>query len=282
MKEDETIGKYFLRVEELVNAMKALGEKIEEPSLVKKILRSLPDRFNPKISAIEELNDLKTLEFDQLLGTLTAYEMRIVKDKPTSREASFKVDKKEDSEPDEIEEAKFVKRLKKGLGKYKGKLPFKCFKYGKIGHFSNKFPHKRKDQTRDDEEKHKHRNFFKENNFKKKSLCVNNDDDPSDDEDNDSPIEDKLNDFMLMAMGDFDDEHTGGEMDDEEVVVDMEGELISALDEIDRLKIKNRKQKQLLIQFEKDNKQSDEDFSLLKVELEEAKKIEDILKQWLS
>ena len=48
MKEDETIGKYFMRVEELVNAMKALGEKIEESSLVQKILRSLPDRFNPK------------------------------------------------------------------------------------------------------------------------------------------------------------------------------------------------------------------------------------------
>ena len=78
--------------------------------------------------------------------------MRIVKDKPTSREASFKEDKNEDSEPDEIE-AKFEKRLKKGLGKYKGKLPFKCFNYGRIGHFSNKCPHKGKDQTCDDEEK---------------------------------------------------------------------------------------------------------------------------------
>jgi biopolymer transport protein ExbB/TolQ len=62
----------------------------------------------------------------------------------------------------------------------------------------------------------------------------------------------------------------------------MEGELISALEEIDRLRIKNRKKKQLLIQFEKDSKQSDEDFALLKVKLEEAKKIEDILKQQLS
>jgi hypothetical protein len=34
MKEDETVGKYFLRVEEMVNAMKALGETIGEPSLV--------------------------------------------------------------------------------------------------------------------------------------------------------------------------------------------------------------------------------------------------------
>jgi hypothetical protein len=53
MKEDETIGNYFLRVEELVNAMKSLGEKIEEPSLVQKILRSLPDTFNLKVSTIE-------------------------------------------------------------------------------------------------------------------------------------------------------------------------------------------------------------------------------------
>jgi hypothetical protein len=61
MNEDETISKYFLRVEELVNAMKGLGEKFDDSLLVHKILRSLPDKFNPKASAIEELNDLKTL-----------------------------------------------------------------------------------------------------------------------------------------------------------------------------------------------------------------------------
>jgi len=65
--------------------MKGLGEKIEDSFLVHKILRSLPDRFNPKFSAIEELNDLKNLSIDQLLGTLNAYEMRISKDKSTTR-----------------------------------------------------------------------------------------------------------------------------------------------------------------------------------------------------
>jgi hypothetical protein len=65
-------------------------------------------------------------------------------------------------------------------------------------------------------------------------------------------------------------------------VVDMEGELISALEEIDKLIIKNKKKRKLMIQFEKDSKGPDEDLVLLKVELEEAKKIEDILKQQLS
>jgi hypothetical protein len=102
MNEDEIVSKYFLRGEELVNAMKGLGEKIEETLLVHNILRSLLDKFNPKVSEIEELNDLKTLSIDQLLGTLTAYEMRIIKDKSITREASFKADKNIDSDLDDI------------------------------------------------------------------------------------------------------------------------------------------------------------------------------------
>jgi hypothetical protein len=86
-----------------------------------------------------------------------------------------------------------------------------------------------------------------------------------------------------MAKEEYDNiESIGSDENDEEAVADMEGELISALEEIDRLRIKNRKKKQLLMQFEKDSKHPDEDFALLKVELEEAKKIEHILKRQLS
>jgi hypothetical protein len=73
----------------------------------------LLDIFNPKVSVIEELNDFKTMSVDQLLRTLTTYEMRIKKDNSITREASFKVDKNTDSDLDDIE-AKFVRRLKKG------------------------------------------------------------------------------------------------------------------------------------------------------------------------
>jgi hypothetical protein len=87
---------------------------------------------------------------------------------------------------------------------------------------------------------------------------------------------------MLMAKEDYDNNIIGSDANEEEVLVDLEGELISALEELDKLRMKMRKKKQLLIQFKKGNKELDEDFALLKVELEEANKIEDIMKQQLS
>jgi hypothetical protein len=227
--------------------MKGLGEKFEESLLVQKILISLLDKFNPKFSAIEELNDLKTLPIDQLLGTLTTYEMRICKDKSITREASFKADKNIDSDLVDIE-AKFVRRLKKGSGKYQDNLPFKWFNCGKIGHFASKCPHQKKDHNSDDEKKYKFNKYSK-----KKSLCANNDN-SSKYTNSESSYEDKVNDFMLMDKEDYDNKSIGSDDNDEEVVVDMEGELISALEEIDRLRIKNKKQKQLLIQFNKGSK----------------------------
>jgi hypothetical protein len=89
MDEDEIINKYFLRIEGLVNTMKWLGEMIVDSFLIEKILRSLLDRFNSKVSAIEEIADLKTLTLDQLLGTLTAYEMRITKGKSTTSDQNL-------------------------------------------------------------------------------------------------------------------------------------------------------------------------------------------------
>jgi hypothetical protein len=133
--------------------------------------------------------------------------MRISKDKSTTRETYFKADKNTNSELDEIE-AKFVRRLKKGSGKFQGKLPFKCFNCGKIGHFSFKCPHKEKDQKSDDEKKYRFKKYSK-----KKSLCANNDD-SLEDIDRNSSCEDKVNDFMLMAIGYLDDEYTGSDMNE--------------------------------------------------------------------
>jgi hypothetical protein len=61
MKEDNNIAAYFLRVDETVNAIIGLGEEIEESVIVQKALRSLPMRFNPNISALEEILNLNSI-----------------------------------------------------------------------------------------------------------------------------------------------------------------------------------------------------------------------------
>ena len=61
MNDDEDIGSFFLRVGEIVNNMKYLGETIPKCVIVKKILRSLPLSFSPKVSAIEETANWETL-----------------------------------------------------------------------------------------------------------------------------------------------------------------------------------------------------------------------------
>ena len=107
--------------------MRGLGEKVKDVDIVQKVLRSLPVRFNSKISALEERTDISTLEMDELHGILTTYEMRNSGEDSFKKEATFKVAKKnkkkveaetsnrDDSEEDK-EEVNFVKNLKKGTG----------------------------------------------------------------------------------------------------------------------------------------------------------------------
>ena len=50
------------------------------------------------------------------------------------------------------EEANFVRKLKRGQGKYKGKLPFKCFKCGRIGYFASKCTYEENQDNEREEE----------------------------------------------------------------------------------------------------------------------------------
>jgi hypothetical protein len=54
MKKDENISAYFLQVDETMNAIRGLGEEVNESIIFQKVLRSLPIIFDPKISTLEE------------------------------------------------------------------------------------------------------------------------------------------------------------------------------------------------------------------------------------
>eukprot|EP00253_Pinus_taeda_P032353 PITA_32353 len=148
MHNDESVANYFLCIDEIVNRMKNLGEEIKEVTLVEKVLRSLSSKFESKVSSIEEKQNLQSITMSQLHRILTTFEMR--KGGPSDmREAAFKASRKREynesghtSEGEE--ESNFVKNLQWGSGRFRGKLPFKCFACGRVGHYAAKCPLKDK------------------------------------------------------------------------------------------------------------------------------------------
>jgi hypothetical protein len=65
-----------------MNAFIGLGEEIEESVIVQKVLISLPMKFNPNISTLEEISDLNSISMDELHGIFTTYEMRTEQENP--------------------------------------------------------------------------------------------------------------------------------------------------------------------------------------------------------
>ena len=128
MEEEESIAEYFLRVDEIVNAVRGPKENVLEEMIVQKVLRSLSLRYDSKISSLEDITGLDKLTMGELHGILTAYDMRIGQEGPSRKEVAFKASKeskkyevlpKNHSENSDDEEALFIKKLKKGTGKYK-------------------------------------------------------------------------------------------------------------------------------------------------------------------
>ena len=54
MEEDESFDEFYAKLKDIVNSAFNLGETILKPKIVRKVLKSLPERFHAKITAIEE------------------------------------------------------------------------------------------------------------------------------------------------------------------------------------------------------------------------------------
>ncbi|KAK2453398.1 gag-protease polyprotein [Trifolium repens] len=77
MKEDESVHEFYMNILDIANSFDVLGEKMSDAKLVRKILRSLPKRFDMKVTAIEEAHDINTMKVDELIGSLETFELAI-------------------------------------------------------------------------------------------------------------------------------------------------------------------------------------------------------------
>ncbi|KAK2374648.1 gag-protease polyprotein [Trifolium repens] len=130
MEDEETISEFNTRIRDVANSTFTLGEKIPEEKLARKILRSLPKRFNMKVTAIEESQDLSTMKVDELIGSLQTFEMSL-DDKPEKKMKNLAFKSEESQTDDELSEAlaylikNFNKSLSRLQARYKPNVPDK-------------------------------------------------------------------------------------------------------------------------------------------------------------
>ena len=77
MIENETISDFNSKLCDIANKAFTLGEKYSDIKLVRKILRSLPEKFAYKVAAIEEARDLNTMFLKELMGSLQTFELNL-------------------------------------------------------------------------------------------------------------------------------------------------------------------------------------------------------------
>ena len=79
MGDNELFDDFYVKLKDIMNSAFNLSEKIPEPKIVRKILRSLPERFHAKITVIEESKNIDTIPLTELNGNLQTYELDLVR-----------------------------------------------------------------------------------------------------------------------------------------------------------------------------------------------------------
>ncbi|KAK0583215.1 hypothetical protein LWI29_034678 [Acer saccharum] len=157
MKKTEKVAVYFSRTLALVNQMKSNGETISDVQIMEKILRTLTEKFEYKVTAIEESKDLEEMTLDELMGSLQAHEQRLDEKSVTKVEEalqiqlSLKKDKDETRKNSEASQkgqnsqnwrgsASRSSQRKGGGGNntnQKNKSQIQCFRCKRYGHYKN-------------------------------------------------------------------------------------------------------------------------------------------------
>ncbi|GJX74557.1 copia protein [Tanacetum coccineum] len=144
ISDDETIDCAFARFNTIITSLKALDESFSSRNHVRKFLRALPTKWRPKVTAIEESNDLSTLPLEELIGNLKVYEVVLKKDSKASKVKKEKYNtlalKARKVSSDEEESCSGSDEEYAMAEEKKGKEDRRCFKCGNPNHFISDCP----------------------------------------------------------------------------------------------------------------------------------------------
>ncbi|GKV06463.1 hypothetical protein SLEP1_g18361 [Rubroshorea leprosula] len=76
MKETETVKDFSDKVMNVVNQIRILGEELTEKRIVNKVLVSFLEKFEHKISSLEDSKDMTQMTLSELVNALQVVEQR--------------------------------------------------------------------------------------------------------------------------------------------------------------------------------------------------------------
>ena len=150
MEEDELFDEFYVKLKDIVNLVFNLRETIPEPKIVRKVLRSLPERFHAKITVIEESTDIDKIPLTELVGNLQTYELGLTRISKIGKGKSMALKTKsiETDESSDDEDSKMKSYITKQFKKFMKNANGKSF--DKDRRQSNSSQFKRQDKGKKD------------------------------------------------------------------------------------------------------------------------------------
>ena len=82
MEDDKSVKIMFLRFQMLVAGLKVLDKGYSTADHVKKIIRSLPKKWRPMVTALKMSKDLNKTSLEELISSLRSHEFELQEDEP--------------------------------------------------------------------------------------------------------------------------------------------------------------------------------------------------------
>ena len=120
MEDNESLDEFYAKLKDIVNSTFNLGETILEPKIVRKVFRSLPERFYAKIMAIEKSKDIDKIPLTELVGNLQTYELGLTRIGKMGKGKSSDTEESSDDEDSKMKSyitRQFKKFMKNANGK---------------------------------------------------------------------------------------------------------------------------------------------------------------------
>ncbi|XP_035838839.1 uncharacterized protein LOC110887517 [Helianthus annuus] len=77
MKDDDTIDSFTANINSIVTRATEVGTTLSQPTLVRKLLNGVPDKFTQIVASMEQYSDLEAMTLEEAVGRLKTYEERL-------------------------------------------------------------------------------------------------------------------------------------------------------------------------------------------------------------